>query len=61
MLIRIRGTPLPNPSNSISVDAVFGQLPADVGHIRLVAGSPGKQLDLIGIIGNIKLKIIKIQ
>jgi len=42
----------------ITVDAVFGQLPADVSHIRLVAGSPGKQLDLIGIIGNIRLKVI---
>jgi hypothetical protein len=42
----------------ITVDAVFGQVPADVSHIRLVTGSPDRQLDLMGIIGKIKLKII---
>lgn len=42
----------------ITVDAVFDQVPADVGHIRLVTGSPSRQLDLMGIIGKIKLKII---
>jgi Transglutaminase-like superfamily len=43
----------------ITVDAVFGQVPADVSHIRLVTGSPSRQLDLMGIIGKIKLRIIK--
>jgi len=42
----------------ITVDAVFGQIPADVSHIRLVTGSPNQQLDLMGIIGKIGLKII---
>jgi hypothetical protein len=42
----------------ITVDAVFGQVPADVSHIRLVTGSSDRQLDLMGIIGKIKLKII---
>jgi len=42
----------------ITVDAVFGQVPADVSHIRLVTGSPSRQLDLMGVIGKIKLRII---
>jgi len=42
----------------ITVDAVFDQVPADVSHIRLVTGSPSKQLDLMGIIGKLELKVI---
>ncbi len=42
----------------VTADAVFGQIPADVTHIRLVTGAGEKQLDLIGVIGNIKLKVI---
>jgi hypothetical protein len=42
----------------ITVDAVFGQLPADVSHIRLVSGSPNQQLDLMGTIGRLQLKIV---
>jgi hypothetical protein len=42
----------------ITVDAVYNQIPADVSHIRLVSGTAGQQLDLIGIIGKLKLKII---
>jgi len=43
----------------ITVDAVFNQIPADVSHIRLVTGSPSRQLDLMGIIGKLNLRIIK--
>ena len=42
----------------VTVDSLFGQLPADVSHIRLVTGSPRQQLDIIGVIGNINLKIL---
>jgi transglutaminase-like putative cysteine protease len=42
----------------ITVDAVFNQIPADVSHIRFVTGSPSRQLDLMGIIGNIKLRVL---
>ena len=41
-----------------TVDALFGQVPADVSHIRLVSGSPSQQLDLMGIIGKINLRVI---
>jgi transglutaminase-like putative cysteine protease len=43
----------------ITVDSLFGQLPADVTHIRFSSGELGQQLDLISMIGKIKLKIIK--
>jgi len=42
----------------ITVDAVYNQVPADVSHIRLVSGSTSQQLDLIGIIGKLQLKVI---
>ncbi|CAB1065927.1 hypothetical protein D1BOALGB6SA_10726 [Olavius sp. associated proteobacterium Delta 1] len=42
----------------ITVDAVYDQVPADVSHIRLVTGSPSQQLDLIGIIGKLQLRVL---
>ncbi|MDX2509110.1 MAG: transglutaminase-like domain-containing protein [Desulfobacterales bacterium] len=42
----------------ITADSVFGQIPADVTHIRFTTGSL-KQLDLMSIIGKVKLKVIK--
>jgi hypothetical protein len=41
-----------------TVDALFGQVPADVSHIRLVTGAPAQQLDLMGVIGKINLKVL---
>ena len=43
----------------ITADALFGQIPADVSHIRLVSGSPDRQLDLMGIIGKVRLRVIE--
>ena len=43
----------------ITVDSLFGQIPADVTHIRFSSGELQQQLDLISIIGKIKLKVIK--
>ncbi|MDD5167192.1 MAG: transglutaminase-like domain-containing protein [Syntrophales bacterium] len=43
----------------ITADAVFGQVPADVTHIRLVRGEAQEQLDLVGILGRIKLEVLK--
>lgn len=42
----------------ITVDTLFDQIPADVSHIRFVTGSPDRQLDLMGIIGSVQLKVI---
>ncbi len=41
----------------ITADSVLGQVPADVTHIRFSSGAMEKQLDLMSIIGEIKLKI----
>jgi transglutaminase-like putative cysteine protease len=41
----------------VTADAVFGQLPADVTHIRLVRGSEDKQIDLLGSIGKLQIHI----
>ncbi len=42
----------------ITVDALFGQLPADVSHLRLVTGSIHQQLDLVAVIGQITIEIL---
>ena len=43
----------------VTADSLFGQLPADVSHLRFTTGSPKQQLDLVGIIGKVKLTIIQ--
>ena len=42
----------------VTVDPVFGQLPADVSHLRFVTGSPERQLDIMGVIGKIHLTVL---
>ncbi|MGD8459306.1 MAG: transglutaminase-like domain-containing protein [Desulfobacterales bacterium] len=42
----------------VTVDPVFNQLPADVSHLRFTTGSPERQLDIMGIIGKIKLTVL---
>ena len=41
----------------ITVDSLLGQIPADVSHIRLSSGELKEQLNLMSMLGNIKLKI----
>ena len=43
----------------ITADAVFDQIPADVTHIRFVRGEAQEQLDLVGLLGRVKLEIIE--
>jgi hypothetical protein len=43
----------------VTADAVFNQFPADVTHIRLVRGEGSEQLDLLGVMGKIKLEILE--
>jgi hypothetical protein len=43
----------------VTADAVFGQLPADVSHLRLITGSSERQLDLLGVIGKLRLTVIQ--
>ena len=43
----------------VTADAVLGQMPADVTHIRFVRGGADRQLDLVGLIGRLKLEILE--
>jgi hypothetical protein len=42
----------------VTADALSGQLPADVTHLRLVTGSMQQQLDLAGVIGRITIEVL---
>lgn len=42
----------------ITLDSVFNQIPADVTHIRFAAGNPEQQLDILSVIGKVKLTIL---
>jgi len=44
----------------ITIDSVFNQIPADVTHIRLIRGEGSDQLDLLGVLGKIKLEVLSI-
>ena len=42
----------------VTVDATFGQIPADVTHIRFSSERLQQQLDIMNVIGRVKLKIL---
>ncbi len=42
----------------VSMDATLNQMPVDATHIKLIQGGLDKQLDLIGLIGKLRLKVI---
>jgi hypothetical protein len=43
----------------VTADAAFGQMPADVTHLRFVTGSAQQQLDLLGVMGNLTIEVIE--
>jgi len=43
----------------VTADALFGQMPVDVTHIRFTSGSQPDQIELMNIIGKLKLRVIK--
>ena len=43
----------------VTADSVLGQIPADVTHIRFIRGGADQQLDLLGLIGKVKLEILE--
>ena len=43
----------------ITADSLFGQIPADVTHIRFTSGAQTEQFDLLNVIGKVKIKVIK--
>jgi len=44
----------------ITVDALFDQIPADVTHIRLASGMQEDQLDILSLIGKLKIHILEV-
>jgi hypothetical protein len=45
----------------VTADAVLGQMPADVTHIRFVRGGADRQVDLLGLIGKLKMEILEMK
>ncbi len=43
----------------VTADAVLGQMPADVTHVRFIRGAADHQLDLLGLIGRVKIEILE--
>ena len=44
----------------LTADALMGQMPTDVTHIRLVRGNPSAQIDLVKVIGRLKMNIVEL-
>lgn len=45
----------------ITVDALFGQIPADVSHIRFTRGTAQQQLDIIPLLGNLQIRVLEME
>jgi len=43
----------------VTADALFGQMPVDVTHIRFTSGAQPDQIELMSVIGKIKLRVLK--
>ena len=43
----------------ISVDSVLNQFPADATHIKFLEGEIDRQMDILQLIGNLKIQIIE--
>ncbi|OIN95464.1 MAG: hypothetical protein AUJ48_03125 [Deltaproteobacteria bacterium CG1_02_45_11] len=43
----------------ITADSLMGQMPADVTHIRFIRGGADRQIDLVGVIGKVKIHILE--
>ena len=41
------------------MDPTFGQVPADATHIKLVEGDLDRQVEILGVIGKLKLELIE--
>jgi transglutaminase-like putative cysteine protease len=42
----------------ISMDSVLNQMPTDATHIKMIEGGLQKQVDIIGLMGKLNLKIV---
>jgi len=50
---------LGGPTEWVPIDPTFGQLPADATHIKLVEGDLDRQVEILGVIGKLKLELIE--
>lgn len=44
----------------VTLDSVLNQFPADVTHIKFVEGEIDRQIDILQLIGNLKIKVIEV-
>ena len=49
---------LGGPSDWVPIDPTFGQFPADATHIKLAEGDLDQQVEIMGYVGRLKLKLI---
>jgi Transglutaminase-like superfamily len=42
----------------VAVDPTFGQFPADAGHVRVTVGGLARQLELLRLVGSLKLEVL---
>ena len=45
--------------NWVSLDPVFNQFPADVTHVKFLEGDIDRQIDILRLIGNLKIAVIE--
>lgn len=45
----------------ITVDALFGQIPADVTHVRFARGTTQQQLDILPLLGHLRIKVVAME
>ena len=43
----------------VAVDPTFGQFPADAAHLRFVTGGFARQTELIKLVGNLRIKVLR--
>jgi hypothetical protein len=45
----------------VSVDATWGQIPADVGHLRFVTGGLDRHVDLLRLMGRLRIRVLSLE
>jgi transglutaminase-like putative cysteine protease len=55
------GEPEGGPARWVPVDPTFGQFPADASHLKIVNGDLDKQVEVMGMMGRIKLQVVESQ
>jgi len=43
----------------VSLDPVFNQFPADVTHVKFLEGDIDRQIDILRLIGNLKIAVLE--